>query len=503
MVDDKGTSRGPFALAAAELADYGLAVIPCGKADGKEPSVKWPKRLYKPDWPVFKGWITKFGDTNIGIICGLSGVTIVDIDDPTLVPAMLERFGETPLQTQTPSGGMHLWYRSGGEKCANLRMSEGLAVDIKATRGVIVVPPSIRPSGPHAGKAYKFAVGGWDDLKALPPIAPGSLDRPNGTDRGAAEAKDRKGTSRVPLPDGAALGERNKILFTRLKNEIAPTAASFDDLLAEARKINLTHCPPEPDDKVIATAKSVWKYKIEDRLILPEGPSTIAVSIDESDALLGNSDAFLLAHRLLYSHPKGTSGVPFPFSPKAMERVGFIPGWKKRRFKAALDYLVKIEWLLVAHEGSSGKPGCTYETWLYRYGCLPATKGTSGVPNITYTSPSLSPCSPPAACDLPDEPPSDDQPIDTSPSPVPAVRSQTRDNLDLFGNIIIEVYPDRLRADLIAHINNAPKGETKRIAERLSLSSSQISNFKAGRFGLNPTSAAILHNYLSEAAHAQ
>lgn len=57
---------------------------------------------------------------------------------------------------------------------------------------------------------------------------------------------------------------------------------------------------------------------------------------------------------------------------------------------------------------------------------------------------------------------------------------------------------DRLRTDLTDHIDRAPKGETKRIAARLGLSGPQISNFKAGRFGLNPTAAATLRQILSE-----
>lgn len=59
---------------------------------------------------------------------------------------------------------------------------------------------------------------------------------------------------------------------------------------------------------------------------------------------------------------------------------------------------------------------------------------------------------------------------------------------------------DQLRLDLDAHMARAPKGEIKRIAERLGLSRPQISNFKAGRFGLNHSAAAMLRQYLSETA---
>src|SRR5437588_8913304 len=98
---------------------------------------------------------------NIGIGCDLSNVFIVDNDDPTVVHAMIERFGDTPLKTSTPSGGVHLWYRGAGEGCSNLRR-EGLEVDLKGVGGFVVIPPSIRPTGPYAGYAYDFLQGSWD-----------------------------------------------------------------------------------------------------------------------------------------------------------------------------------------------------------------------------------------------------------------------------------------------------------------------------------------------------
>ena len=58
---------------------------------------------------------------------------------------------------------------------------------------------------------------------------------------------------------------------------------------------------------------------------------------------------------------------------------------------------------------------------------------------------------------------------------------------------------DQLRADLNAHIAHSPTGEVKRIAAKLGLSSPQIANFRAGRFGLNATAAAMLRQYLDSA----
>lgn len=399
MAHSKGAQEGPFASSARELASYGLAVIPCGQAEGKKPSVNWPKRRLSQDSRAISTWIERFGGANVGILTGLSGVTIVDIDDPELVPAMLERFGATPLQTRTPSGGTHLWYRHSGERCANLRPAEGLKVDIKAAGGFIVVPPSVRPSGPHAGKSYEFIVGDWRQLPNLPRLKAGSLMQ--------VKREQPKGTPDVPLPAALpCVGERNNTLYMRLKNEIAPMCDSYESLLAAAREINGGFSVPLPGEEVASVARSVWQYKVTGRLFLPSGPATVLLKSDEFGALCENSDALALALVLRFAFPNGAPRGSFRISTKAMERERTIPGWGWRRYKAAAAWLVECGWLEIAREGSTGKAGCTYDAWLYRFSPSFARKGTFSVPNITI-HPLPSP--PPSPAEAPETPSTDAQ----------------------------------------------------------------------------------------------
>ena len=172
----KGTPSGPFASAAMDLAEAGLAVIPCGSDDGKVPSIKWRNMRYRPGAEFIGKLARQHGHANVGILTGkLSVVLIVDIDDPEIVAAMLERFGQTQLITRTPSGGFHLWYRWSGEKSGSLR-NQGLAVDIKGAGGIVVVPPSVRPS---TGRPYTWLKGSLKDLPSLPQARPGSLPLTN------------------------------------------------------------------------------------------------------------------------------------------------------------------------------------------------------------------------------------------------------------------------------------------------------------------------------------
>jgi bifunctional DNA primase/polymerase-like protein len=110
-----------FASIAEYLAEAGLAVLPLGGVDGKTPLVKWARWKHPPVQAFVRTLINNYPDANIGVICGLSGVTVVDVDDPKLLPQIIERFGNTPLRISTPSGGAHLWYSSAAERCRNLR----------------------------------------------------------------------------------------------------------------------------------------------------------------------------------------------------------------------------------------------------------------------------------------------------------------------------------------------------------------------------------------------
>ena len=155
----------PFADAALVLWGHGLAVIPLGKDDGKVPLIRWRTWKRRPGRLFLESQAAEHPTANVGVLTGLSGLTVVDVDDPKLVNDMLTRFGNTPLITGTPSGGAHLWYRSTGERC-QVRL-DGLKVDIRGLGGMVVVPPSIRPTGQHAGKAYTVLKGSWDDLVHL------------------------------------------------------------------------------------------------------------------------------------------------------------------------------------------------------------------------------------------------------------------------------------------------------------------------------------------------
>ncbi len=367
---------GPFRDAAVDLCRHGLAVIPVGGDDGKVPAVTWGKWRRPPGRQFVDTLVQKFPAHNIGAICHLSGVTVVDIDNAELVDLMAGRCGDTPLMTRTPSGGIHLWYRHDGEQSANLRAAEGLAVDVKGVGGFVVVPPSIRPSGKHAGKTYQFLAGSWADLGRLQRAKPGSLPKVDAAAPHALRA--------------VRAGTRNNTLFKLLLRQVRH-CDDLDCLLDVAGTINSDFVPPLPDAEVTKTAASVWKTETEGRNWAGRKEAMVMTTATELQILKQNPDAYLLRSILQCSH--GASDLPFAVSPKAMADADLIPGWGRKRYETARDWLVANGFLVVVHTGghhrgdiSRFQLGSSPEGAI----CSPHNKGSQSRPNITkHPSPSM------------------------------------------------------------------------------------------------------------------
>ncbi|MBD0275869.1 MAG: bifunctional DNA primase/polymerase, partial [Acetobacteraceae bacterium] len=138
---------------ALRLHDLGLTVVPAPADDGKsvEGAVKgfqnWRLRLPRKR---VERLFEEHPDACIALLVGHCGLVVVDCDDDDALAVAEARYGRTPVLVRTPSGrGGHLYYREPpgeGVRQADLRRSEGLAIDIKAGKGAYVVcPPSVRP----------------------------------------------------------------------------------------------------------------------------------------------------------------------------------------------------------------------------------------------------------------------------------------------------------------------------------------------------------------------
>jgi hypothetical protein len=330
---------GPFAAEALNLHALGLAPIPCSaNDDGKTPAIATKRWTRRPGATQLRQLVLRFPEANVGILTGLSRIFVVDIDQAHLVEDMTRRFGATPLIVETPSGGIHLYYQASGEPCGDLRRAEHLPVDLKGIGGFIVVPPSVRPSGEHAGKLYRILEGAWEDVTQLPTIKPGSLPAPATPQQGQP----------VRIPDGI----RHDELFRRGLREVK-ACDTLDALVDRLRWINESCDPPLPDADVVKTAASAWKCERDGRNFVGRGK------------LLTTPDAMF---RALISLPRGVdalalhlllrsihdAGAQFAVSPKAMARDQTLPGWSHARVRKAKNTLVDRGFLKVVSRGGSG-----------------------------------------------------------------------------------------------------------------------------------------------------
>jgi hypothetical protein len=162
---------------ARRLSGLALSVIPVPRprgaatpgqpGDGKVPAIAW--REYQTRLPTDDELVAWFSGEpmNLAIVTGgISGVVVVDADDPAALHWCVHyhRLPYTPWQTAT-SRGYHLFYRHPFVRVANrarLKTPAGpLAIDVRGDGGYVIAPGSVHASGAF----YEFA-GDWsrDDV---------------------------------------------------------------------------------------------------------------------------------------------------------------------------------------------------------------------------------------------------------------------------------------------------------------------------------------------------
>jgi len=148
-----------IALTAGALLDESLRLASLGyRVFPLRPGTKTPWQGSRgvhdatTDEAVIERWWTSVPKSNIGLACG-DGMFVLDIDkaaiddDPDRVGSyeiMLEGFPKS----QTQSGGFHFFVRSpDGVDIANSAGKLGVGLDVRASGGYVVAPPSRGPQG--------------------------------------------------------------------------------------------------------------------------------------------------------------------------------------------------------------------------------------------------------------------------------------------------------------------------------------------------------------------
>ena len=234
------------ATARGEAVEYhrrGWSPIPI-KPRSKEPNLRelrpyltrkaTPEELGAWSWP------------GVGIVTGpVSDVLLLDVDGPE-GEAELQKHGHpvTPM-VRTAGGGLHLYFKHPEQHVrTGIRVAPGL--DVKASGGYVVAPPSVGPNG----RAYEWIISPEEAELADPPEWLMSLlerKRPKGAAPKVGE--------RIPS------GQRN-IALTRLAGTMRRPGMSETAILAALLEENERRCqPPLPRAEVEKIATSIARYE--------------------------------------------------------------------------------------------------------------------------------------------------------------------------------------------------------------------------------------------------
>ena len=153
-----------FTSAAEAMAAAGLAVLPL-RRDRTPLVTRFNTWQHAPCQSTVKGWVADYPDANVGILPGLSGVTVVDGDDLAQDDDVEELRGATPLTVRTNRGRHRYYQRADAPLPRNLR-AFGLDADILQGNAIVIAPPSIHRSGTR----YTLEGADWSALRDLPPL---------------------------------------------------------------------------------------------------------------------------------------------------------------------------------------------------------------------------------------------------------------------------------------------------------------------------------------------
>jgi Bifunctional DNA primase/polymerase, N-terminal len=289
-----------FAALQAAYAAHRIVTYPL--KENKTPAVRAYDRIGAP---YSAQLAMRFPDaTAAGFVAGpRNRVTVVDIDsaDARLVDECLDRFGPTPLQILTPSGGRHLYYRHNGE---TRRIRPLPDVDILGG-GNVVAALSVMPKG-----QYELERGTLDDLDRLPRLA----------------------SSRIPpaRPERVPEGKRNAALH-RYCRSIVGHCDDLETLVDAARTWAEDQVSGRlPDAEIIKTAGSVWRFRGGRKLFMQhivEGP--------KFTALVATVDTWALCSYLMVEN-----GPEAEFM--IADGLGEARGWPRRFVPAARKALLEL-----------------------------------------------------------------------------------------------------------------------------------------------------------------
>jgi putative DNA primase/helicase len=230
----------------------------------------------------------------VGIVTGPpSGVLVLDVDGPEGEAELQVRGHPVTPMVRTTSGGLHLYFKHPEQHVrTGIRVAPGL--DVKASGGYVVAPPSVGPNG----RPYEWLISPEDEELADPPAW---LMRLVGRERPKVPA--------AAVGERIPPGERNKVLAS-LAGTMRRRGMGEGEILAALQVTNEQRCQPLLEaEEVAKIASSVARYEPADDVVSisvnGHGAARPPAGYNLTD--LGNAERFVRDHgeNVRYCYPWG------------------------------------------------------------------------------------------------------------------------------------------------------------------------------------------------------
>src|SRR5579872_34962 len=260
-----------LADAAIEYAERGMAVFPLRPRDKRPDGELAPHGFHDAatDTQRVRDWWGQSPTANIGLACAPQFL-VLDEDPRSGGDRALEdlfmtapRYGFDTLTSLTGGGGRHFVFKHPTFDVSVAKIAPGL--DLKS-KGYIVVPPSIHPSG----RTYE-----WQDasipITDVPEWLLGVITR-----NGKMSARTIENTGKI------AEGLRNETMF-RTACSLRGKGLTVDAIRAALREENCVRCsPPLPDEEIHRIAASSGRYAEGNDATKPEIVVRVEVPLSEA-----------------------------------------------------------------------------------------------------------------------------------------------------------------------------------------------------------------------------
>lgn len=239
---------------ALTCAARGWHVFPCGP--DKAPLTEHGFKDATADPDGVRALWANCPQASVGVATGASGLVVVDLDCKNGQPGLDEwhkivAASQEPLEAttlvETPSGGMHVYYRANGHRVTSAAGRLAPGIDTRAEGGYVI-------AGGSPGYLY-VDNHGPECLASLPP----------GLGEKLAYAKRRNGDEK---PAGQIPEGRRDSTLASLAGTMRRRGLSADAIYAALAAENKASCkPPLPDAQVRKIAGSVSRYEPADPVV--------------------------------------------------------------------------------------------------------------------------------------------------------------------------------------------------------------------------------------------